>query len=189
MLLDAAPTILSSFPQSLQRRAARDLERLGVELHLGARVTGVDARGIDTTPSSQAAPDRGGDQDLGGGGRSLAAGTHGRRGVGRADGSRGRVEVLPDCTLPGHPEVFVIGDLMSLDGLPGVAQVAIQSGRHAAATIARRLRGDAAERPFRYRDRGTMATISRFRAVAASGGCACRASPPGCSGGPCTCLR
>ena len=54
VLLDAAPTILSSFPQSLQRRAARELERLGVELHLGARVTGVDARGIDTTPSSRA---------------------------------------------------------------------------------------------------------------------------------------
>jgi NADH dehydrogenase len=77
----------------------------------------------------------------------------------------GRVAVLPDCTLPGHPEVFVIGDLMSLDRLPGVAEVAMQSGAHAARTIARRLGGDAAERPFRYRDLGTMATIARFRAV------------------------
>jgi NADH dehydrogenase len=77
----------------------------------------------------------------------------------------GRVAVLPDCTLPGHSEVFVIGDLMSLDHLPGVAEVAMQSGVHAARTIARRLGGDTAERPFRYRDLGTMATIARFRAV------------------------
>jgi NADH dehydrogenase len=77
----------------------------------------------------------------------------------------GRVQVLPDCTLPDHPEVFVIGDLMSLDHLPGLAEVAMQSGRHAAKTIARRLNGDMVQRPFRYRDLGTMATISRFRAV------------------------
>ena len=78
----------------------------------------------------------------------------------------GRVAVLPDCTLPGHPEVFVIGDLMSLDHLPGVAEVAMQSGRHAARTIVRRLRGDDTTREFRYHDLGTMATVSRFRAVA-----------------------
>ena len=63
----------------------------------------------------------------------------------------------------------MIGDLMSLDHLPGLAQVAIQSGRHAAATIVRRLGGDTTERPFRYRDRGTMATVSRFQAIAAIG--------------------
>jgi NADH dehydrogenase len=77
--------------------------------------------------------------------------------------------VRPDCTLPGHPEVFVVGDLMALDHLPGLAQVAIQSGRHAAKTIARRLDGDTAERPFRYRDLGTMATVSRFQAIASVG--------------------
>src|SRR5881394_1816205 len=59
----------------------------------------------------------------------------------------GRVEVLPDCTLPGHPEVFVIGDLMSLNKLPGVAEVAMQSGMHAARTIKRRLRGDTESKP------------------------------------------
>ena len=170
VLLDAAPTILSSFPQSLQRRAARELERLGVELHLGARVTGVDARGIDTDAFEP------GVRRIEAATKIWAAGVEASplgRMVAEASGARtdrgGRVEVLPDCTLPGHPEVFVIGDLMSLDGLPGVAQVAIQSGRHAAATIARRLRGDAAERPFRYRDRGTMATVSRFHAVASVG--------------------
>ena len=77
--------------------------------------------------------------------------------------------MLPDCTLPGHTEVFVVGDLMSLDRLPGVAEVAMQSGRHAARTIRRRLDGDAEARPFRYRDLGTMATISRFRGVASIG--------------------
>jgi NADH dehydrogenase len=81
----------------------------------------------------------------------------------------GRVQVLPDCSLPGHPEVFVVGDLMSLDRLPGVAEVAMQSGVHAARTIVRRLKGDTDERPFRYRDLGTMATISRFRAVVTVG--------------------
>ena len=76
----------------------------------------------------------------------------------------GRVTVLPDCTLPGHPEVFAIGDMMSLDELPGVAEVAMQQGIHASSTIKRRLGGKEGK-PFRYRDLGSMATISRFRAV------------------------
>src|SRR4029079_17456587 len=78
----------------------------------------------------------------------------------------GRVKVEADCTLPGHSEVFVIGDLMSLDNLPGVTQVAIQSGQHSAHTIIGRLAGDTTRRPFRYRDVGRLAMISRFRAVA-----------------------
>ena len=81
----------------------------------------------------------------------------------------GRVKVEDDCTLPGHPEVFIVGDLMNLGGLPGVSQVAIQSGRHAADTIRRRLAGDKTRRPLRYRNFGAMATISRFRAVAEIG--------------------
>jgi NADH dehydrogenase len=77
----------------------------------------------------------------------------------------GHVEVLPDCTLPGHPEVFVVGDLMALNRLPGVAEVAMQSGLHAARTIKRRLKGNDEAKPFTYRDLGSMATISRFRAI------------------------
>jgi NADH dehydrogenase len=73
--------------------------------------------------------------------------------------------VLADCTLPGHPEVFAVGDMMSLNGLPGVAEVAMQSGIHAARTIKRRLDGDSVPRPFRYHDLGSMATIARFRAI------------------------
>ena len=81
----------------------------------------------------------------------------------------GRVKVEPDCTLLGHPEVFVIGDLMSLQQLPQLALVATQSGHHAAQTIIRRLAGDRKQRPFRYHDLGSMATISKFRAIGVVG--------------------
>jgi NADH dehydrogenase len=81
----------------------------------------------------------------------------------------GRVHVLPDLTLPGHPEVFVVGDMMTLDRLPGVAQVAIQGGVHAAKTIRRRLQRKSPPGPFKYFDKGNMATISRFQALTRMG--------------------
>ena len=81
----------------------------------------------------------------------------------------GRIEVNPDLTLPGHPEVFVVGDMISLDNLPGVAQVAIQGAKYAAKEIRRRLEGKAPQGPFKYFDKGSMATISRFSAVAMVG--------------------
>ena len=77
----------------------------------------------------------------------------------------GRVAVRPDCTLPGHPEVFVIGDAMTLSGLPGVAEVAMQQGIYVARTIRRRLDGKPPGKPFRYRDLGSMAAIGRGRAI------------------------
>jgi NADH dehydrogenase len=170
VLVDAGPTVLASFPPSLQRSAARTLERMGVEVHLNVRVTGVDLRGLDTDSSDPRL------KRIDAAAKIWAAGVEASplgRLVARAAGAEvdraGRVQVRPDCTLPGHPEVFVIGDLMGLDRLPGVAQVAIQSGRHAAATIVRRLEGDTAERPFRYRDKGSLATVSRFQAIAAIG--------------------
>ena len=76
----------------------------------------------------------------------------------------GRIAVLPDCSLPGHPEVFVVGDMMALNDLPGVAEVAMQGGLHAANTIVRRLK-DKPTVPFTYRDLGSAATIGRFRSV------------------------
>jgi NADH dehydrogenase len=170
ILLDAAPMILPAFPESLRQRAARDLREMGVEIHVGTMVTGVDDGGIDTNSSDRHV------RRIEAATKVWAAGVQasplGRllsEKAGAALDRAGRVEVASDCTLPGHPEVFVIGDLMSLDHLPSVAQVAIQSGRHAAHTILRRLGGDTTRRPFRYRDLGSMATISRLRAIAVLG--------------------
>jgi len=170
ILIDAAPSILPAFAPSLRQHAADDLRGMGVEIHSGVRVMGLDADGIETDSS---------DPNLGrieAATKIWAAGVEASplgRLLADAAGAEldraGRVKVEPDLTLPGHPEVFVVGDLMSLDGVPGVAQAAIQSGRHAARTIRRRLDGDASARAFVYRDRGTLATISRFRAVGSIG--------------------
>lgn len=81
----------------------------------------------------------------------------------------GRVQVQRDLTLPGHPEISVVGDLMTLDNLPGVAQVAIQSGQYAADRIIAGVQGKRLPDSFRYHDKGNMATISRFSAVAEVG--------------------
>jgi NADH dehydrogenase len=166
VLLDALPAVLTAFPEPVQRRAARKLGQIGVELQLGTRVTGLDQRGVDTDSEH---PDV---RRIDAATKVWAAGVEGSplgRLVADAAGAEvdpsGRVRVAGDCTLPGHPEVFVVGDLMTLNGLPGLAQVAVQSGRHAADTIVRRLRGDDTRRPFRYRDRATMATVSRFEAI------------------------
>ena len=170
VLLDGAPKLLSAFPDSLQEAAIKTLEKLGVEIHLSTMVTGVDAHGIDTNSS---APEL---QRINARTKIWAAGVQASplgRLVAAATGAptdrAGRVQVQDDCTVPGHPEIFVVGDLMSLDHLPGLSEVAMQSGIHAAETIARRLRGEAEAKPFKYRDLGTMATVSRFSAVATIG--------------------
>jgi NADH dehydrogenase len=165
VMLDAGESVLATFPAPLQRRAHRDLEDLGVDIRLGARVTGVDAEGLSLENRD------GSKGRIEAATKIWAAGVQGSplgailaRQSGAEVDRAGRVAVLPDLTLPGHPEVFVVGDLMSLD-LPGVAEVAMQSGHHAAKTIAHRASGDEKQRPFRYRDLGTVATIGRFRAV------------------------
>jgi NADH:ubiquinone reductase (H+-translocating) len=170
LLLDAAPALLGPFPPALQRRAARQLHRLGVEIHLGAMVTGVDERGIDTNaPDPALRRIEAATKIWAAGVQASPLGQIAAKAAGAEIDRAGRVQVRPDCTLPGHPEVFVVGDLMALDHLPGLAQVAIQSGRHAARTIVRRLAGDTTEWPFHYRDLGTMATVSRFQAIASIG--------------------
>ena len=170
VLLDAAPTILGAFPDSLRQRAMRDLQDIGVEVHLSTSVTHVDERGLITNAADASL------RRIEAATKVWAAGVEASplgRLLAAAAGAEldraGRVKVEDDCTLPDHPEVFVIGDLMNLGGLPGVSQVAIQSGCHAADTIRRRLEGDRTRSPFRYRNFGTMATISRFRALAAIG--------------------
>ena len=163
-LIDGLHTVLPPYSERLRRRARRDLERLGVELRLGARVVGVDQTGLDIA-GADGQTDR-----IEARTKIWAAGVEGSP-LGRLLAERtgasvdraGRVEVAPDCSLPGHPELFVVGDLMSLNGLPGLAEVAMQSGHHAAKTITRRLRGRD-PKPFRYIDLGTMATIARLRA-------------------------
>ena len=170
VLLGSSPTVLPGFPESLRERALRDLQKMGVEVYVGTRVTRLDERGLTTNSADPRL------QWIEAAVKFWAAGVQASplgRLLAEAAGAKvdraGRVKVEPDCTLPHYPEVFVIGDLMSLDDLPGVAQVAIQSGCHAARTIVRRIAGDNTCRPFRYRDRGTMATISRLRAIAAIG--------------------
>jgi len=170
VLLDAGPALLGTFPPALRGRTTSRLERLGVEIHLGAMVTGVDERGIDTNATDPALRRiEAATKIWAAGVQASPLGRIAAEAAGAVADRAGRVQVRRDCTLPGHPEVFVVGDLMALDHLPGLAQVAIQSGRHAAKTIARRLDGDTAERPFRYRNLGTMATVARFQAIASIG--------------------
>jgi NADH dehydrogenase len=170
ILLDAAAQVLPPFGRKLGEKAKEKLETLGVEVQLGAMVTDVDEWGLEV-------------QDKDGTRRRIQATTKvWAAGVQASELSEtlakqsgapldraGRIHVNPDLTLPGYPEVFVIGDMIDLDHLPGVAQVAIQGGKYAAKEIKNRLAGRPPQRPFKYFDKGSMATISRFSAVALIG--------------------
>src|SRR5690348_9062120 len=170
ILLDAAPQVLPPFGAKLGAWTEKKLEEIGVEVQLGAMVVAVDERGLEVQEKSgerrrieavtkvwaagvQASPL----------GKTLSEQT------GAALDRAGRIAVNPDLTLPGHPEVFVVGDMVALDNLPGVAQVAIQGARYAAREIDGRLRGKAPQDGFKYFDKGSVATISRFSAVATVG--------------------
>jgi NADH dehydrogenase len=170
VLLDAAPTVLSAFGDRLGAKAAKRLAEIGVEVQLGAKVVGVDATGIDVEDSD------GTRRRIESVCKVWAAGVQASELAaqlaeqsGAAVDRSGRVQVNDDLTLPGHPEVFVVGDMASLKGYPGVAQVAIQGSRYAADQIQRRLAGKPEKGPFEYHDKGSMATISRFSAVASIG--------------------
>jgi NADH dehydrogenase len=170
ILVDAAQQVLPPFGAKLGAKTKDDLEELGVEVQLGAMVVDVDERGLVV-------------QDKDGTRRRIDAVTKvWAAGVSASPlGARlaeqcgapldraGRIGVNPDLTLPGYPEVFVVGDMISLDNLPGVAQVAIQGAKYAAKEIENRLEGRPPQPPFKYWDKGSMATISRFRAVALIG--------------------
>ncbi|MDO5626797.1 MAG: NAD(P)/FAD-dependent oxidoreductase [Mobilicoccus sp.] len=170
ILLDAAPAVLGTFGKRLSKKAQAQLERMGVEVRLDTKVVDVDARGLVVeTPEGERRRQPSIVKVWAAGvaasplGRTLAEQSG-------ADIDRaGRVQVRPDLTLPGHPEVYVIGDMMALDGLPGVAQVAIQTGQHAAKDIIARAGGGPAPGDFSYTDKGSMATISRFGAIAKIG--------------------
>ena len=170
ILIDAAPQVLPPFGAKLGARAAKDLERLGVEVMLGAMVTDVDERGLEYQLKD------GSKHRIEAVTKVWAAGVQASplgRLLAEQSGAKldraGRIGVNPDLTLPGHPEVFVVGDMIALDNLPGVAQVAIQGAKYAAKEIRNRIEGKPAQGPFSYWDKGSMATISRFSAVAMIG--------------------
>jgi NADH dehydrogenase FAD-containing subunit len=160
-LLKATPRIPASFAESLAAAATAKLTKLGVEVRTGAAVEKVDAEGVSV---------RG--ERIRTGNVFWAAGVRGSpaaKWLGAEADRAGRVKVLADCSVPSHPEVFVVGDTACLEEggrpLPGVAQVAIQQGRYVGRLIAGRLKGQPEPRPFKYFNKGNLATVGRNFAV------------------------
>jgi NADH:ubiquinone reductase (H+-translocating) len=170
LLFDGGSAPLAVFGDKLSRKATDELGRLGVELHMGTIVTHVDQDGLVArdhdgnetrfnaatvlwTAGVEAPPIA----------ESLAQSTGAER------DRAGRILVQDDLTIKGHPEISVVGDMMSLRKLPGVAEVAMQSGLYAGRRIRRELAGDAAAQPFKYHDLGSAAYIARGRAVVSAG--------------------
>ncbi|NPC55394.1 NAD(P)/FAD-dependent oxidoreductase [Caenimonas soli] len=175
LLLEGGSRILQAMPEDLSQRAREQLEKLGVEVRLDARVTGIDGGSVEVKPGA------GGDNYIlatrcvvwAAGVAASPLGRQLAQALGVATDRAGRVAVEPDLSLPGHPEISVIGDLAAaksyLKGhaprdVPGVSPGAKQMGRAAAANILRRLAGQATQ-PFHYRDYGNLATIGRNAAV------------------------
>jgi len=162
ILVDAVDRVLPAFDRELSVAALRQLGRMGVDVRLGTRVVDVDADGVVVAGGERISADT----------KIWAAGIAAPSLAGQLAASTGvetdragRIRVMPDLTVPGHPEIFVVGDMAAQD-LPGVAQVAMQGGRYAAKVIRGRLAGKPVTKPFKYFDKGNMATIARFSAVA-----------------------
>jgi NADH dehydrogenase len=165
ILVEAAPRLLTPFEPSLSDAAKRSLEQLGVEVRLGAPVTALDAAGVSIGAERIEART----VIWGAGVMASPAG----RWLGTETDRAGRVKVAPDLSVPGHPEIFVIGDTAALNGadgkpLPGVAPVAKQQGQYVADLLIAR-EGGKSVAPFRYRDFGSLATIGRKRAIVQMG--------------------
>ncbi|MGA7096242.1 MAG: NAD(P)/FAD-dependent oxidoreductase [Acidimicrobiia bacterium] len=158
VLVEGAPHVLPVYPETLSESARRQLESLGVEVRTDALVSSIDEGGVILTDGSRI--DAGTVLWAAG----VAASPLGAM-VGAETDRSGRVAVEADLSVPGHPEMFVVGDLARSEGVPGVAPAAMQMGRHAA----RMVMADTEQRPrtpFRYRNKGSLATIGRARAVA-----------------------
>lgn len=170
LLVEAEPRLLPGYPDGLSRAARRSLERLGVEVRTGTRVTAIEGRRVTLDGGGRAEP-------IDAASVLWAAGVRASplaRPLAEASGAEldrsDRIRVAPDLSVPGHPEILVLGDMARVEGpdgtaLPGVAPVAMQQGRYAACRIRDRLRGRSTA-PFRYRDRGSLAVIGRAAAVA-----------------------
>ena len=171
LLFEGGPEILATFGDRLSGKATRELERIGVEIHVRSIVTHLDADGVDVkgrnglvqrysaktkiwaagvTPSPLA--------------KMLADAT------GAECDRSGRIKVKSDCSLPGHPEVFVVGDMMNFNDLPGVSEVALQSGLHAADVIRKRVENGTEPTAWKYRDLGSMAAVARHSAILSAHG-------------------
>jgi len=160
ILVEAGERVLPPYTPDLSEKARRQLERLGVAVFLQKRITGVDADGVSLGEERIAAKTV-----------LWAAGVSASplgRSLGASLDRAGRVRVEPDLSLPGHPEVFVVGDLALVEGVPGIAPAAKQMGRHAARNILLSLE-QKPRKAFKYRDYGQLATIGRNAAVAMIG--------------------
>jgi NADH dehydrogenase len=166
-LLEVGPELLPEFPEPLRERAARDLGRLGVDVHVCTAAAALDDEGLDLAD--------GGRLDArtviwaAGVTPSPLAATLADAGGARLDAA-GRVVVCGDLSLGRHPEVFAIGDMAAIDGVPDVARAAMQQGRHAARVIRARLASRRTPGSFRYLDKGSLAVIGHNRAVGAAFG-------------------
>jgi NADH:ubiquinone reductase (H+-translocating) len=170
LLIEAGPQVLAAFAPKLQRYTRRRLQRMGVEVLLNTA-----ARAMDQSSVTVKGPD--GDTRIPARTKIWAAGVQASplaamlaKATGADADRAGRVAVRPDCSLPGHPEVFAIGDMVWLNDLPGVAQPAIQEGTYVGKLIRARLAGKTDMKPFAYRDKGSMATIGHLSAVTESYG-------------------
>src|ERR1700733_408237 len=162
ILVEAGPRLLSSFPEDLSDDATRRLEQLGVEVRLGVPVTAIDSSGVKIGPARIEAR-----TVIWAAGVAASPAGHW---IGAKCDRVGRIEVDPDLSVPGHPEIFAIGDtVLALDAngkpLPGVAPVAKQQGLYVGGLIKARLRNTERVQPFHYRDYGNLATIGRKAAV------------------------
>jgi NADH:ubiquinone reductase (H+-translocating) len=160
VLVEGTDRVLPPYPADLSEKARLQLERLGVSVLLQKRITSVDAEGVFMDRERIEAK------------TVLWAAGVASSPLGKALGApldrAGRVRVEPDLSVPGHPEIYVIGDLAAVDGVPGIAPAAKQMGRHAACQIISSLKNEKTK-PFRYRDYGQLATIGRKAAVAILG--------------------
>ena len=170
LLFDGGPAPLASFGPVLSAKAGEALRRLGVEQHMHSLVTKVDLTGLEVRGADgQVTRHEVGTVLWTAGVEAPELATAVATATGAQQDRSGRILVGPDLSIPGHPEIMVAGDMMNRDGLPGVAEVAMQAGLYAARRIRREVAGQPAGKPFRYRDLGSAAYVARGNAVVSVG--------------------